>query len=73
MCIQALVDTGASINAISHKCFSSVQQQFKPLPTNKEVVSADGNSLGPISEVHIKFKVGKIEFDNIFIILDNLQ
>ena len=73
MCTQALFDTGASINTISHKFFSLIQQGFKPLPTNKKVVSADSDSLGPISEVHIKFKVGKIEFDGIFIILDSLQ
>ena len=72
-CTQALFDTGASINTISHEFFSPIQQWFKPLPTNKKVVSTDGNSLGPIGEVHIKFKVGKIEFDDIFIILDNLQ
>ena len=72
-CTQALFDTDTSINAISHKFFSSIQQQFKPLPTNKKVVSADGDSFGPIGEMHIKFKVGKIEFDNIFIILDSLQ
>ena len=70
---QALFDTGASINAISHQFFSSKQHQIKPLPTNKEVVSVDGDSLGPISEVHIKFKVGKVEFDDVFVILDNLQ
>ena len=73
MYTQALFDTGTSINTISHKFFSSIQQQFKPLPTNKKVVSADGDSLGPIGEVHIKVKVGKIEFDDILIILDILQ
>ena len=73
MCTQALFDTGASTNAISHKFFSSIQQQIKLLPTNKKVVSADGDSLGPIGQVHIKFKVGKIKFDDIFFILDNLQ
>ena len=72
-CTQALFDTGASINAISHKFFSSIQKLFKPLPTDKEVVSADGDSLGPIGKVHIKFQVGKIEFDDIFIILGSLQ
>ena len=70
---EALFDTGASINVISHKFSSSIQHQIKPLPNNKEVVCADGDSLGPISEVHIKFKVGKVEFDDIFIILDSLQ
>ena len=43
------------------------------LPTNRKVVSADGNSLGPISEVHLKFKVGKIEFNDVIVILNNLQ
>ena len=28
-------------------------------PTEKNV-SADGNSLGPVGEVHLKFQVGKI-------------
>ena len=33
----------------------------------------DGNSLGPVSEVHLKFKVGKIDFNDVFVILNNLQ
>ena len=70
---QALFDTGASINAISLKFYSSTQQHLKMLPTNRKVVSADGNSLGPIGEVHVKFKLGKVVFNNIFIILNNLQ
>ena len=45
-----------------------MQQQVKMLPTNRKVVSADGDSLGPIGEVHLKFKVGKIEFDDIFVL-----
>ena len=52
---QALFDTGTSINAISLKFYSSMQQHVKMLPTNRKVVSADGNSLGPIGEVHVKF------------------
>ena len=50
-----------------------MQQQVNFLPTNRKVVSADGNSLGPIGEVHIKFKLGKVEFNDIFVILNNLQ
>ena len=38
-----------------------------------EVVSADGDTLGPIGEFHLKFQVGKIEFDDIFVILNHLQ
>ena len=68
-----MFDTGASINAISLKFYSSMQQQVKLLPTNRKVVSADGDSLGPIGEVHVKFKLGKVEFNDIFIILNNLQ
>ena len=41
-----LFDTGASINTISFKCFSYMQQQLKILPKSRKVVSADGNSLG---------------------------
>ena len=70
---QALFNTGASINAISFKFYSSIQQKVKLLPTNRKVVSADSDSLGPISEVHLKFKVGKIEFNDVFVILNNLQ
>ena len=43
------------------------------LPTNRKVVSADGNSLGPIGEVHVKFKLGKVVFNDVFLILNNLQ
>ena len=68
-----MFDTGASINAISLKFYSSMQQQVKLLPTNRKVVSIDGDSLGPIGEVHIKFKLGNIEFNDVFIILNNLQ
>ena len=50
-----------------------MQQQVKLLPTNRKVVSADGESLGPIGEVHLKFKLGKVEFNDVFIILNNLQ
>ena len=64
---------GASINAISFKFYSYIQHQVKLLPTNRKVVSADGDSLGPIGKVHLKFKVGKIEFNDVFVILNNLQ
>ena len=46
---------------------------FKRLPTNEKVFSADGNSLGTIIEVHVKFKLGNVEFNNVFIILNHLQ
>ena len=71
--MQALFDTGASINAISLKFYSSMQQQVKLLPTNRKVVSTDGDSLGLIGEVHVKFKLGKVEFNDVFISLNNLQ
>ena len=71
--MQALFYTGATINAILFKFSSSIQQKVKLLPTNRKVVSADSNSLGPIGEVHLKFKVGKIEFNDMFVILNNLQ
>ena len=48
-----LFDTGVLINAISPNFFSSLQQQLKVIPTNRKVVSADGDSLGPIGEVHL--------------------
>ena len=70
---QALFDTGTSINAISLKFYSSIQHHVKLLPTNRKVVSADGDSLGPIGEVHVKFKLGKVEFKDVFVILNNLQ
>ena len=70
---QALFDAGTSINAISLKFYSSMQQHVKLLPTNRKVVSADSNSLGPVGEVHVKFKLGKVKFNDVFIILNNLQ
>ena len=60
----ALFDTGASINAISFKFFSTLQQQLKVIPTNRKVVSADGNNLGPVGEIHIKFKICNLVFNN---------
>ena len=42
-------------------------------PPTEKVVSADSDSLGPIDEVHLKFKVGKIHFNDVFVILNNLQ
>ena len=50
-----------------------MQQQVTLLHTNRKVVSADGNNLGPVGKVHVKFKVGKVEFDDVFIILNSLQ
>ena len=70
---QALFDTGTSINEISLKFYSSMQQHVKLLPTNRKVVSADGNSLGPVGEVCVKFKLGKVEFNDVFIFPNNLQ
>ena len=64
---------GTSINAISLKFYSSMQQHVILLPTNTKVVSAEGNSLGSIGEVHVKFNLGKVEFNDIFVILNNLQ
>ena len=70
---QAMFDKGVSINVISLRFNSSMRQQVKLLPTNRKVVSTDGNSLGPIGEVHVKFKLGKVEFNDVFVILNNLQ
>ena len=53
--------------------FSSLQQQLKVIPTNRKVVSADGNSLGPTGEVHLQFKIGNVVFHDRFVILNNLQ
>ena len=50
-----------------------MQQHVKMLPINRKVVSADGNSLGPNGEVHVKFELGQVEFNDVFIILNNLQ
>ena len=50
-----------------------MQQHVKMLPTNRKVVSATGNSLGPIGEVHVKFKLGKVVFNDVFVLLKNLQ
>ena len=69
----ALFNTGASINVISFKSFSTLQQQLKVIPTNRKVVSADSNSLGPVGEVHIKFKIGNMVFNDRFIILNKLK
>ena len=52
---------------------SFLQQQLKDILTNRMVVSADGNSLGPIGEVHLQFKIGNVVFHDRFIILNNLQ
>ena len=68
-----MFNTGASINALSFKFFSHIQQHNKLLPTTRKVVSAESDSLGPVGEVHLKFKVGKIDFDDVFVILNNLQ
>ena len=43
------------------------------LPTSRKVVSADGDSLDSIGEVHLRFKIGKVVFNDVFIILNNLQ
>ena len=64
---------GTSINAISLKFYSSMQQHVKLLPTNRKFISADSHSLGPNGEVLVKFKLGQVEFNHIFIILNNLQ
>ena len=71
--IKVLFNTCLSINTLSFKFFSYIQQHVKLLPTSRKVISADGDSLGPISEVHLKFKVGKIDFNDVFVILNNLH
>ena len=45
-----------------------MQQQLKILPARRKVVSVDGNSLGPMGEVHLKFRIGKVVFNDVFII-----
>ena len=55
--VIALIDPGASINAISSKFFRSLWHQFKVIPTKIKVVSADSDSLGPIGEVHLQVSV----------------
>ena len=66
--VIVLFDTGASINAISSKCFRSLQHQLKVISTNRKVVLADSDS-----EVHLQFQLGNVVFHDIFVILDNLQ
>ena len=70
--VAALFDTGTSINTISSTFFRSIHHHLKMIPTNREVVSADGDSLDPVGEVHIKFQLGKVIFKDRFIILDNI-
>ena len=67
----AFFNTGASINAISSNFFKSLQQQFRVISASKKVVSTDGDSLGPIGEVYIKFQLGKVIFNDRFMILNN--
>ena len=50
-----------------------MQQQLKILPTSRKVVSADSENLGPIGEAHLKFKIGKVVFNDRFVISNNLQ
>ena len=69
----ALFNTGTSINAISSKFFRCLYQQLKIISTNRRVVSVDGNSLGPVGEVHLKFQLGKVIFNDRFIILNNVN
>ena len=71
--VATLFDTETSINSISSDFFRSIQHQLKVIPTNRKVVLVDGNSLGPIREVHIKFQLGKLVFHDRFIILNNLK
>ena len=65
---KALFNTGTSINAISFKFYSTMQQHLKMLPTSRKVVSADGDSLSPIGEVHLRFRIGKVVFNDVFVI-----
>ena len=58
---------------MSSKFFSSLQQQLKVIPTSRKVVSADGDSLGPVGKVHLQFQLGNVIFHKRFVILDNLQ
>ena len=51
--VAALFDTGTSINAISFKFFRSIYHQLKMIPMNRKVVSAEGDSIGPVGEGHI--------------------
>ena len=60
--VAGLFNTGASINAISSKFFRSIHHQLKMTPTNEKVVLADGDSLAPVGEVHIKFQLGEVVF-----------
>ena len=50
-----------------------MQQHLKMLPTSSKVVSGDGDSLGPIGEVHIQFRRDKVVFNDVLVILNNLQ
>ena len=50
-----------------------MQQHLKMLPTSRKIVSVDRNSLRPVGEVHVKFKIGKVVFNDVFVILNNLQ
>ena len=50
-----------------------MQHRLNCYPPTEKLFSADGDSLGPIGEVHVKFKLGKVEFDDLFVILNNLQ
>ena len=50
----ALFNAGTSINVLSFKFNSKMQHQLKLLPISRKVVSANGNSLGFIGEVHLK-------------------
>ena len=69
----ALFHTGASINPLPFKFYSKMQQQLKILPSSRKAVSAGGNGLGLVGDIHLKYKIGEVVFNNRFIILNNLQ
>ena len=57
-----------------HSSFSGAcNNSLKFSKQAEKYVSVDSNSLGPVGEVYLKFKIGNVVFHDRFMILNNLQ
>ena len=69
---NALIDTGATKSCISEKYYQQLSTPKIQCLKNICVKSATGNNLTPLGMIHCSFKLGKIKFNNNFIVCRNL-
>ena len=71
--VVTLFDTGAGMNIIFSKFFSSIVNKAKVFKCNRKIRNVGGDTLVPIGECYVDLKIGNMVLKDRVIIIKNLN